>query len=279
MDDPALYVVRVFNNNAVLVRAGNTERVVVGRGIGFGRKVGDYIAADNMARHYVEMNPDRMRFLDSIHMVNPAMLETISTAVDLAGDLLGDLHPSVYLLLVDHLVFAVQRRDEGQIIRNTLAGEIKAVFPAEYAAAELVLNYVNSHIDTALPIDEAAFIALHLNAARTGATVKQPLEIANELAGIISDIGAVLDRPDIASTDHELPTHLARVMNLLRTGAYRRNDAARSIERDLPREAELARHIICRIMRWEQVPREVEGEVAYLAVFLHGWHNTRKDNT
>lgn len=266
MTKPPARVVRTFSNNAVLASTGEDEFVLVGRGIGFGRKAGDVIETDTEQRRYVEVSPERIQFLTSLGSVEPDLLEVASAAVDLAVDLLGDLHPSVYVLLVDHLSFAVQRVREGTHISNELHHEIAAVFPQEFGAAELVVQYLNSHLRVDLPVDEAAYIALHLNAARTGSTVKQPLEKANLLGSLVGIIEGSLGK----APDHELISYLARLTNRITAGKPLGNDAERAIVRELPHEASIARDVID-AMEKDISPARVSGEVAYLAVFLHGW--------
>lgn len=146
-------IIRVFSNNAVLVRvpsgvpredtaqntahntnAKNTNtnentQVLVGRGIGFQRKPGDEISPATADRQYLELSPERAQFLKGVLSLDPAVMETISAAVDLAVDLLGGLHPSVYVVLAEHISFAVQRAGSGEQIRNSLVDEIRAAFP------------------------------------------------------------------------------------------------------------------------------------------------------
>ncbi len=267
MSAQAARIVRVFSNNALLVRVGDAERVVVGRGIGFGRRGGELLELAGIERHYVEANPERIRLLDSLDAMDPALFQTVSSAVDLAGDLLGDLHPSVYVMLVDHLGFALQRLRDGQEIRNELLGEIRAVFSAEFAAAELVVTYLNSQLGIGLPPDEAAFIALHLNAARTGSTVKRPLEQVNTLGGLVQFTARTIN----ATPDALLIQYVDQLAARVRSGVGRRNAAHLAIERALPEEARLARRIIARIAESDDVPVACAGEVGFLAVFLHGW--------
>lgn len=265
-------VVRVFSNNALLVRVGDAERVVVGRGIGFGRSTGQGLSLPGGERHYVEANPDRISLLNTLGALDPGLLETVSSAVDLAGDLLGDLHPSVYVLLVDHLCFALQRVREGLWVRNGLLDEIRAVFAAEYVAAELVVNFINVRMGVALPADEAAFVALHLNAARTGSTVKRPLEQVNSLGELAQFAGRLAQ----AEPDAELIQYLSELAGRVRSGCSRRNAAQLPIERALPSESQLARRIVAHIAEQNECPAECAGEVAYLAVFLHGWQQTTR---
>lgn len=272
VDSQDLRVTRVLSNNAVVARAGGSERVVVGRGIGFGCKAGDLIAAETVQRSYIELSSQRAHVLEVLQDVDPNTLETISNAVDLAGDLLGTLHPSVYLLLSDHLVFSLQRLSEGKTIENPLSAEIKAVFPDEYGAGLLVLQYINSHIEVELPADEAAFIALHLKAARLGVAVKKPLEQANELASLVKDVSVLLGyRTDDHHIDNELFSYLARLIKRVRNGEFRTLSAQRSIERDLGDEMIVATSVMCRLMGVDTLPRIALGETAFLAVFLHGW--------
>jgi transcriptional antiterminator len=280
MGQPAYLIARVFSNNTVLASQDEAERVLVGRGIGFGRRVGDWIPADLVQQQYFEVNPSKVHYLELMSSVDSHTFDTCVQAVERAGDLLGELHPSVYLVLADHLAFTVQRLREGCVISNPLVDEIRAVFPDEYVAAELVLRYVNSHLDVELPADEKAFITLHLNAARTGASVKRPLQQANALAGIAQFAGQRLGYLDASGPVHdELIQMLARLTKRVRAGDFRGNAAGRSIKRDLPLETALATQIIEQIWGGTPLPHECMGEVAHLAVFLHGWRQDAANET
>lgn len=291
-------IIRVFSNNAVLVRvpsgvpredtAQNTAQtkntqVLVGRGIGFQRKPGDEISPATADRQYLELSPERAQFLKGVLSLDPAVMETISAAVDLAVDLLGELHPSVYVVLAEHISFAVQRAGSGEQIRNSLVDEIRAAFPLEFQAAQLMVSYINSHTANAtLPVDEAAFIALHLNAARQGVTVKQPLAVANELAGLLrfvcARLGATTTTFD-GTVDHSLALELTRMSNRVGSKQFRSNLARRSIERDLPSEFDVAQQVLCRMIDVPTLPSHAAGEAAYLAVFLHGWRQSVRPST
>jgi transcriptional antiterminator len=272
MEKSACLVSRVFSNNAVLARLGEDERVLVGCGIGFGRRVGERIPADKIQQQYFELSPSKAHYLDLMNLIDQRTFDTCVEAIKRAADLLGELHPSVYLVLADHLACVVQRLREGSVIFNPLMDEIRAAFPDESVAAEVVLRYINSHLDVELPSDETAFITLHLSAARTGASVKLPLKQANDLAGIVQFAADRLGHPNASGVVHgELVWTLARLTKRVRAGAFRSHAAARSIERDLPLETELASQIIERIWGSTPLPHGAAGEVAHHAVFLHGW--------
>ena len=189
----------------------------------------------------------------------------------------------MYVVLAEHISFAVQRAGSGEQIRNSLVDEIRAAFPLEFQAAQLMVSYINSHTANAtLPVDEAAFIALHLNAARQGVTVKQPLAVANELAGLLrfvcARLGATTTNLD-GTVDHSLALELTRMSNRVESKQFRSNLARRSIERDLPSEFDVAQQVLCRMIDVPTLPSHAAGEAAYLAVFLHGWRQSVRPST
>lgn len=62
MIQSAARVLRVFNNNAVLVSIDGVENVLAGRGIGFGKRPGDTIPAGDAQRQFIEASPDKIDF-------------------------------------------------------------------------------------------------------------------------------------------------------------------------------------------------------------------------
>lgn len=263
---PKVTIRQVLSNNAIVADTGD---VLVGKGIGFGRKSGDLVTSPEGTRHYVQLDPEQVRFLHSLRRIEPTLVEAVSTAVDHAGDTLGPLHPSVYVLLMEHISFAVNRVRAGDEILSGIAGEIHAIFPAEYAAAETMLQLINTHIqDVQLPPEEASYVALHLSAARSGVSVKAPLAAANELALLVS---YVTSRLAISNPQQVgLTATLARLIHRMRAGTFRTMVLHTHIAAALPAETDIARHVVCRILGTGQSPHYAEGEIAYLAVFLSG---------
>lgn len=284
---PQPRIVRVLSNNAVVVTGSaglddTTQQVLVGRGIGFGAKVGQPVEEVRDHQKYVQLGKEQAQFLETLRSLDPELVEKCSDAVDLAADILGTLHPSVYIMLVEHLSFAVGRLRRGEHITNAIAGEIRAVFPEEFHAAEVVIQYINNSIsDVQFPKAEAGFVALHLNAARTGVSVKAPLAQANKLAELvgfarsslgIGGTGAAVGASTSENVVHNdgLESTIARLTSRLMAGRFRPMAAAAAIAGQLHNEFQISGQIICRILGCETMPPEATGEAAYLAVFLHG---------
>lgn len=268
-------IVRVFSNNAVLVRDDEgVERVLVGRGIGFGRRTGERIAGDRAQRTYVPIQPEKAPLMAVIDDLDATMVRQVGAAVDLASDLLGELHPSVYLILTEHLSFAIGRVRQGKHMYSTILAEVAGAFPEEFRAAQIIVHYLNSTLPSSdLPEEEAAAVALHLNAARSGVTVKTPLAQANQLAAWTD---TVLERlgggASAGEADEELVAALARVYRRLREGRARETELAPLIAHHLPEEYHLAVELLA------DMGAKAPGEAALLAVLLHGWRLERKEN-
>ncbi|WP_188043016.1 PRD domain-containing protein [Changpingibacter yushuensis] len=180
MSNEIVYVQRALNNNAALASDSTSQYVLIGRGIGFRAKAGESLRLDESEKTYRLLDSvTKAHYIDMINRVDPKVFDVVSSAIDLAGDLLGALDLSLYVVLADHLAFALKRLQNGITIRNPLLREIKSVFPDEFGAGELMLSYLNASLDQQLPRDEVAFITLHLNAARRGSSVKEPLRDTN----------------------------------------------------------------------------------------------------
>ncbi|MGV9182659.1 PRD domain-containing protein [Arcanobacterium canis] len=267
MSESPARVIRAFNNNVVLARVGDAEVVFAGKGIGFDKHPGDLIPPEAIQRQYVEANAERIQTLKALALRHPHLADSVAQAVDRAAEGIADVHPSVYVMLVDHLAFAVERYKAGMYVPNELLGEIQAGFPLEFAAAERVLADVSSEIGVDLPIDEAGYIALHLYAARTGASVKRSVAVANLLSklvgAVVAYLGAEVSRPAIAS-------ELARLIGRVEAKQFRNNAATDAIRGALPQDYAFAQQIIRKVPA-TSVNDADSGEAAFFAVTLHGW--------
>ncbi|MCI6848575.1 MAG: CAT RNA binding domain-containing protein, partial [Collinsella sp.] len=84
MSQPVAHIVRVLNNNAVLVGRDGIELVLASRGIGFGKKPGDEVEVESDQRKYVETSTDKVEFLKSLASLDPELAAAVSRAVEIA---------------------------------------------------------------------------------------------------------------------------------------------------------------------------------------------------
>jgi len=174
---------KVLNSSVVLVDdERGVERVLLGKGIGFGAKPGDVVDEGATDRVFVALDDADQRNLVELLAQIPG--EFVELTREIVRDAVAsglDLDPHIYLTLTDHLHFAVERHRRGLVVVNRLAWELRTVYPDEYAVGSRGVDLLRERMRVAVPDEEAANIAFHLaNAAngRSGADTMQPIRLA-----------------------------------------------------------------------------------------------------
>jgi beta-glucoside operon transcriptional antiterminator len=90
-------------------------------------------------------------------------MEITAQIVEYANEVLGKtLDENIFLNLIDHISFAVNRMEQGLTFKNTLLWEIVHFYPEEYRIAQYGLELIQKHTGYRLPEDEAGSIAMHI---------------------------------------------------------------------------------------------------------------------
>ncbi|WP_195236971.1 BglG family transcription antiterminator LicT [Romboutsia sp. 1001285H_161024_C4] len=171
---------KIVNNNVVTVLdSKNKEAVVMGRGIGFKKKPGDLIDKDNIEKIFTMDNPSKnQKLIELLENTPSEYLLITEEIVKHAQDVLGKkLNSSIYVLLTDHIVFAVDRFKENIVLQNPMIWEIKTLYKDEYRLGQWSINLIKDKLDIELPEDEAAFIALHIVNASLGEEMYNTMNI------------------------------------------------------------------------------------------------------
>ena len=186
-------VKRVLNNNAVLaVDDDGKDLVVIGRGLGHGRKPGDEILREEADQVFVaaeNANMERLaRFLDDIPL---DCLNAAGEVAALAQERLGlRVSQALVVPLADHLSFAVERLREGIPAQFPLAWEVSQLYPRELAAGRESLDLVAASLGVRLNDEEAVALAMHFVNAQFATA---GMEKAMQMTGVISQAFALVD--------------------------------------------------------------------------------------
>ena len=124
-----MHIQKVLNSSVVLVQDDSGEEsILLGKGIGYGRKAGEPIERQPSDRVFLPLsNPDAQPMLELFSSIPASYLELTQDIVDDAEQSLGvKLSAHIYLLLTDHLHFAVERQQKGLVVTNRIFWEIKA---------------------------------------------------------------------------------------------------------------------------------------------------------
>lgn len=183
-------VKKVINNNIVKsLDADNHEVLVMGKGIGFKKNVGDTIDDALVEKIYTsnaDLNTNKLT-----QLLSNVRLEHLQVANEIIGfakvSLGKKLNENIYLTLTDHIDYAIERHKNGLPVRNALLWEIKRFYNHEYLIGKEALNMISNRLNITLPEDEAGFIALHIvNAELDLSQVSQVSEMTKVIQKIIN---------------------------------------------------------------------------------------------
>lgn len=196
---------KVLNSSVVLVEdERGVERVLLGKGIGYGQKAGAQIASSEGERVFVALDDADQRNLVELLAQIPAEFIDLTRSIVAEAEQAGlKLDPHVYLALTDHLHFAVERQRRGLKIVNRLAWEMRTIYPKQHEIGVKALAVMQERLGVTLPEDEAANIAFHLANAeegRAGVDSLKIVQLIREITTIVSHTAAIqLNREDLHS--------------------------------------------------------------------------------
>ena len=198
-------VKKVLNSSVVLVEKEEQELIALGRGIGYGKKPGDFISDEEVDKIFLSIDTMKsaqfFELIDEIPIQYFEMTKSIVTLAEKAS--LNNLNTNIYLTLSDHLHFAVERYEKGLNVSNRLQWEISNYYPKEYEIGLRAISVLAEAFNCELPEEEAANIAFHLINAQTDTTVvSNGMEKAKLVGTIISMVRYAVMQPIDTNSVH-----------------------------------------------------------------------------
>ncbi|WP_042144322.1 BglG family transcription antiterminator LicT [Paucisalibacillus sp. EB02] len=183
-------IIRIINNNIVTSVQNENEVVIMGKGIGFKKEIGQEIDPKQIEKIYTLDNPSNVdRFKLLLQDIPLEEMQAINEIVSYAKLSLGKkLSDSIYISLMDHLHFAIERHEKGLDFRNALAWEVKHFYHHEYLIGKEALEIISRRLKIQLPIDEAITIALHIVNAEMDNTMDNTVGMTKIIKQVLSII-------------------------------------------------------------------------------------------
>lgn len=159
-----MWIKKIFNNNIILAHDEKmSERVLLGRGIAFGKKEDDEVDESKIDKIFILESQELVdKFVHLVGEIPTNHLELTDKIVKEAEKQLKvNFNDSIYIGLADHINYALFRFKNGEQIQNAFLWEIKKFYPKEYQVALDMLETIYYYEKVKLSEDEASFIALH----------------------------------------------------------------------------------------------------------------------
>jgi transcriptional antiterminator len=199
-----LRIDKILNNNVLIAEHPSYEEVVlIGKGIGFNRKYGEFIDTEAVEKLFVLKNEkEQENYIKLLPYIDNDFLEVIISAIELIKQKTNSvLNEHIHVALTDHLMFAITRASQGLEMSNPFLVETKALYRHEYEVASEVVQLIAEKTGVNLPDGEIGFIALHIHSAITNknlSDVNQHSQLVSRLVEMVEEqLGIKMDREGI----------------------------------------------------------------------------------
>jgi transcriptional antiterminator len=196
-----MFRVKKALNHNTLIAIGmddNQEYLLIGKGIGFGKKVSERLEIPDDCTVYSLMeHTERGKALDLVKGIDPIFLEIAQEILKEGERVFGKIDRSILFPMADHIAFAVKRIKNNEQISNPLTGDIQALFHMEYKTAECVKPILKERLQVDIDEHEIGYIALHIHSAIEDENVALSMQIARTVRECIqlveNEIGMNID--------------------------------------------------------------------------------------
>ena len=179
-----MYRVRKALNHKTLIAISmenNQEYLVIGKGIGFGKKVSErFEIPENIecSVYSLQEQTERGKAMELIKGIEPVYLEIAGKVLAKSEEVFGKIDKRILFPMADHIAFAVQRIRANEQISNPLTDDIRALFHMEYKTAECVKDILWEMLQVEIDEHEIGYIALHIHSAIEDENVALSMQIA-----------------------------------------------------------------------------------------------------
>ena len=270
-----IIIEKVINNNIISAyEKSGAEVIVMGRGIGFKKKQGEVVPADQISKIFrIKSRTLTEQFKELLANMPLERVRISDEIISHAKDHLKlKLNQSIYVTLTDHINFAIERVSQGIEPQNALLWEIKRFYPQEFQLGIYALELIQDRLDILLPEDEAGFIALHFVNAEYGTDIRDAVKFPDQMQAIVDiverELGILLDE---SSLHYErFMTHIKfLIQRIYRKELLSSEDRELSLmmQRKYPREYQCSVKVAEYIMQATGC-RLSEEEIMYLSVHI-----------
>lgn len=270
-------VIKVLNNNAVIVDDQGDEVILIQKGIGFNVKVNDIISPPEIDKMYrLSTVRDRQRYENLMQLSNESLNRVIIDAINyIQTHHNQQVDDRIILSLTDHIIFALKRLEDGLTIRNPFSKEIELLYPMEFKIAKTVIEKLNQQLKVNFPDEEVGFITLHIHSAINHSTIGQMHQINEVIQKSIQiiehDLQIEIDKDSLSYA--RFVRHISFVVQRVQNNeGYERSN---HLENVLKQQYPLCYNIAVKIMKAIQTLLNKEvyaSELVYLTMHIQQFH-------
>lgn len=265
-------VKKALNNNTLIAIGDkdNREYLLIGKGIGFGKKVSQRIEAPQECTIYsLHEHTDRGSAMELVKDMDPVFLEIAEQVLKEGERVFGKIDWNILFPMADHIAFAVKRIQNGEQINNPLTGDIRALFHMEYNTAECIRPILKDRLGVEIDEHEVGYVALHIHSAIENENVALSMQIAGAVRECIQLVeektGKTIDVMSL--TYNRLMNHVRYMAARVTKGEPLKLDMNDYMSEQFPDAFRLA-SIVCLHLSKYLKKKMDEVEIGYLAMHI-----------
>jgi transcriptional antiterminator len=206
-------LLKTLNNNVLIAQHQSFgEVVLIGKGIGFGKKAGDIIQENGFEKMFVLTNQkEQEQYKKLLTDIDEHMLNVIQDSIQYISERVEKpLNEHIHIALTDHITFALKRLQQGMDLKNPFLIETKSLYPLEFELATDVVDKLNKSLNVHFPEGEIGFIALHIHSSISN----KPLSEVNQYSQLISKLTELIEESLNIKIDRESVNYLRLIRHL-----------------------------------------------------------------
>ena len=273
---------KVLNHNSIIGIHEETDQeyLILGKGIGFGRKTGEITECrEGDSIYSLQESTERGDAKELAASIDPLYLEIANEVLSEAERVFNDIDRNVLFPMADHIEFAVKRIRNHEPISNPLTDDIRILFHMEFKTAQCIRPILKEHFGIEIDDDEIGYIALHIHSAIRDEKVSQAMQIAQAVRECISLVEKEIGRPiDVMTLSYNrLMNHVRNMVARALSGEKLKLNMNDYMGVKFPRAFQTAKDIC------DQVGRSLkcqlnEVEIGYLAMHIERVANDELDS-
>ncbi|MFC4403579.1 glucose PTS transporter transcription antiterminator GlcT [Gracilibacillus xinjiangensis] len=269
-----IVVKKALNNNVLIASHPRYKEVIlIGKGIGFGKKSGDIVPESQVEKTFLlKDEQEQEQYKQLLSNVDQDLMEILNEVIILIEQRMGEkLNEHIHVALTDHLSFAISRAAQNVQFNNPFLFEIESLYPKEFQVSREVVKILKDKVGVEFPEGEMGFIALHIHSAVTDKSIRdmnQHHQLISQLVQIIEEnLQLKIDRHNIDY--HRLVQHLHRAIERVyqEESLGEQTNLVNVLKSTYPVCYNLAWKLI-KVMQRKLNTRVDESEVLYLTIHL-----------
>lgn len=261
----------ILNNNSVIVDGYLNETILIGKGLGFGRKANEILESGVEYEKQYQLLNKASEFSRIVNGYDERIVEMVmDTIQQIMSQNSDEFTMNDFVTIADHLAAMFERVLKGEAILSFFSHETRTLYPASFAKANDIARLIDEDHGVSLPEAEIAYIALYLENLISSKSKKE----VEKMSVIIESIRDILEEQNALIIDKELLAYsrfLIHINMIVKSSTFTKSSLSPTISKAIlstyTEYAKIGKQIIGAIE--EEVDHKLsESELVYIIIHL-----------